>query len=213
MAEQKKPGSAQEALRAEIADALYQPEAYQKNAAAADVEARAAKESEAKVRKDLGLTSAPGNPMHQFDIGRAYTEGKELHAAYEAAGIPWDRLPYHNMVDLGLAIQAKEKLAKGQVAPAHETYVKRISEYVPPVPEQYAPLAERAKLAFRVAQKPAMDEWGGGTWEVHRAARESVDAKPPPSATTNLPATQRALQRIAEATPPEPKLYDALREK
>lgn len=225
MAEQKKPGSAQEALRAEISkgargpaqspvspvtEALYQPREYDKQQEAVRREPESWNTNAAMLHALGVYGTGPGdNAMYRFDTSRVWEDGRKLHSAYEAAGLPPGALPYHNIVDMALAEQAKEKLAKGQVAPAYEGVVRQIAEYIPYVYRQeHADLAKKAGLPVRLLPEPSVH--GSPLKVIHEAAAESAPSvdwrqQSREAKEARLPATQRSLQRIAEATPPAKK--------
>lgn len=224
MAEQKKPsafdgvtgkttpgarGPAQSPV-SPVTEALYQPREYDKQQ---EVVRRKPESwnTNADMLYALGVYgTGPGdNAMYRFDTSRVWKDGLKLHSAYEAAGLPPGALPYHNIVDLALAEQAKEKLAKGQVAPEYEGMVRQIAEYIPYVYNQeHADLAKKAGLPVQLLPKPpAHDPYVS---MIHDAADESAprrnyEQRKREATESRLPATQRSLQRIAEATPPTKK--------
>ena len=198
-----------------VTEALYQPREYDKQETAK----KNAPESwtvAADVEGALGLRSSrDGEPMHAFDLQRAYADGDKLYKAFTAAGVPPEAMPYHMALDMGLAIQAKERLEKGQVAPRYEGLVRDIAAYVPSVNAEYADKAKKVGLQFDVPPVPQGYLWNPEVAQVLSDAelahmRRMRQAAPDYTAPNNrkeytLPETQRALQRIAEATPPAKK--------
>lgn len=210
MAEQKKPsafdgvtgkttsgarGPAQSPV-SPVTEALYQPREYDKPA-----------EKDSTEEEELGLRAQQGDAMYAFDMDRVYSVGEQAENAYVKAGIPVEVLPYNNYLLLGLADEAKQKLNKGQVAPKHEARMRSLAEYVPSVPAKYAETAKKAGLPYVVLTN-INDRDPTPVQQVRIAARYST-IDPDPAGRfqreSNLPATQRSLQRIAEATPPTKK--------
>lgn len=232
MAEQKKPsafdgvtgkitpgprGPAQSPV-SPVTEALYQSREYDKRATTPDKDAWPRLQAQMEEDAALGLAHpdfhGTGDPLHRFDIGTAVDAGERIAAKYVAAGIPTDFVGYPSVYLLGLAEQAKEKLANGMVAPKYEAHVRRLAEYVPPVPSEYMEQAKKAGLPF--AEPPPPRGKPSAVDKIHEAARwtaaEDVYRYPVDKNLETrayrehtLPETQRALQRIAEATPPTKK--------
>lgn len=147
MAEQKKGayGPLRDELSKKTTDALYQSQEYSKD--------QPPPRKSGLSREDVVLgwyelpgESISGHSAYKYDLERASDEGERLAKKYKAAGVP---LSEQEVVRLGYAAQARERLKSGQgVAPHLKEAVERHAKYVPELDAEQALVAKKAGLPY-----------------------------------------------------------------